>query len=114
MSNRSPAQLLVFALLAATWTTPLAAGLWQCITLPNGLWECTGVTLPAEPLMSGDSEAAPGTTDITADPIFAPAPAATAVTAPATTQPDGDTPETPATLDPTATPAAGQWIPPAE
>ena len=127
MSIRLPARLVMLALLSVTCTAAHAAGQWQCDSLSNGLSKCTGITPPAEPLIPGDSEAAPGVTDTAADPLLVPVPAATAVTAPATAAPAAATTETttthqdsaapvdpPATMAPAATPAAAHLIPQAE
>ena len=120
MSIRLPARLVMLALLSVTCTAAHAAGQWQCDSLPNGLSKCTGITPPAEPLIPGDSEAAPGVTDTAADPLLVPVPAATAVTAPATTETttthqDSAAPvDPPATVAPAATPAAAHLIPQAE
>jgi LPS-assembly protein len=120
MSIRLPARLVMLALLSITYTAAHAAGLWQCDSLPNGLWECTGITPPPEAVTPADSEVVPGVPDTAAEPLYIPDPAATTVSTPATTEPPATQQDSapaatpPAMLEATATQTAGHLIPQAE
>ncbi|MCK5382453.1 MAG: hypothetical protein KAJ65_01735, partial [Gammaproteobacteria bacterium] len=83
--TRLPLQWVMFALLSAIGTAPLAS--WQCSTLPNGLWECVSATPPPEIVPADDSTVTPADTDTGDDPIVAPVPADTELFSP-------DTPDT--------------------
>ena len=119
MSTRLPWWPAMFVLVSITSMAAPAAGSWQCHTLPNSLWECTGLVTPGKTMPQGDGEPAPETPDTTADPALVPVPASTAAPGPATTatpatQQHGNTSGTPATTDPSAAPAAVHLIPQAE
>jgi LPS-assembly protein len=99
MSIRLPWWPAVFVVVSITSMASQAAAPWQCQNLPNGLWECTDMTVPPEATPQGDGKLALGGADATAQPISLPTPATAAVTAPAARAPaemqqDEDAPAT--------------------